>query len=607
MELMIFHRDPYTQEEKEEYESICKEFFSETPAGIGSRRLTELEAVTFQDVIGRVDCDGYDEEILEDLLLFHRTGKLDHVDDNGIIITRQLYQEFIGMMRSRLQDCVGIPYLIDELTGKSVDVVSILNSGVEDAFTYVRLFNIDLINKDLEVDGVMDKEMLNRFLRFIQRGMKDDLIMYAQAIYYYDLQTEFMFDSYEFVYKGKTYKWRRFLGSSADDVFDYSPVYDDVDLGDSMVIPQRPVISYLFGTPQNVGCRVKQEIVDCPTHGDCKAISYSNIKDKDSVMVPIVRCRGSFGSGRAMWASVCAEIVANYYTSYDGLRKYVDYNYGEYYIFMEEYNRVKGRLNPFFLIAQFMDFKQICQLKYSSKRLYQLYRHRRRFESYSSEKEVVDVRPWEGSTVSPVVEGSIKYTGKKFWCDVHNDFNCSHTSSSISNRYFNASNIDANEMSFLLNCIACLSADELALLKQMVSGRPFYSVFSIVCMYLRSLDRFQELDNFMWKNNKYIRYGIVLSMVSANSVIVDKISKIFRFDQRVYIELLCNFDIRKKGIRIVDRLYDRLIVPRILGRNVPLRDMEDLFVTDRPVKLIKKRAKTTKRKKNCKPRLKVKC
>lgn len=455
MELMIFFKNEYNEVEREEHEKICDKMFSNTPYGIGSRRLTDLELITFQDVMSDVEVNGYGSMILGDLVLFHRTGNMDHVDEGGRFIVQELYKNYVRLIRLRLQDSVGLPYVIDALTGRKVDMTSVVYTEVEMAFAEVRRFNQDLVGEVLVKDGIINRKLMDKILDYVQKGVGNDLMMYAQSIYYYDMQSEFVFDDLEFRFLGQTFKWRQYLGGEKDDLFDHDNVT---------------------------------------------------------------------------------------------------------------------------LILRYVDFEMICNLKYSSKKLYKFYLHLRRSKCFSKNLGSVRARGWEGSVVGNAT-GSVRFSGFKFWCDAHQEFRCIHTSLNNSRRHPGPPNLGEEELEYLLDCIGKLDVVECSLLKKMVSGRHFYSVFATTCLYLKSLDRFVDLDSYMFRHYKYIRYGLILGMIAASTVIVEKISKIFRFDERIVIDGMGSYDLRRKGIKMTDRLYDKDIVTRMLMKGPNLRDMEDMFST----------------------------
>lgn len=453
MELLIFFKEEYDTLERETYEGICKKMFSDAPFGIGARKMTELELITFQDVLSLIDADGYENEILDDLILFHRSGNMEHVEEGGDAIVESLYGQFIRLLRVRLQNCIGLPFVINEVTGQTVEMSSIIQSEVEDAFNEVRVFNYNLAGVRLEVEGVMDKNVLKRFLDYVRRGVENDMIMYAQSIYYYDLQTDFVFDALEMRFRGKSYKWRQLLGSVSDEIFVHNPT--------------------------------------------------------------------------TLW---------------------LDYS----------------------------SFEDICAWKYVNKDFYKYYLHRRRIESFSKEKVIADSRLWENTAVEPVA-GSVRYTGFKFWCEVHGKFNCPHVATGSPKHFTGPSNIPEQDLMYLVDCLEDISSIDRDFLIKMVDGRSFYSVFSITCLFLHSLKKFPAMLQFINDHYMFIKYGLMISLIRANTVIVDRVSKQFRFNDRVYLDTLNDYDLRNRGMCTGDRLYDRLLVPASLDRGIPVRDMEDMF------------------------------
>jgi len=123
---------------------------------------------------------------------------------------------------------------------------------------------------------------------------------------------------------------------------------------------------------------------------------------------------------------------------------------------------------------QYADFSVLIGCKYLCKYLYRVYCHRRRFETaklsnfYSKHKIV-------------------RFTGVKFWCDIHERFYCYHEKKESQIQTVGvASSCHFSDLHVFRKLISQLTEAQLSLLKKIVSGRSFFEILSSVVFFFYS-------------------------------------------------------------------------------------------------------------------------
>lgn len=224
-DILVF-KEEYTPEERAICKLFCEKLFSPIPGGIGDRDLNAVEHITMLEVMDMIqDAPEVRAMVIEDVIVIYRTNEYDHIVERARNTLSHLYAVFVGLCRTRMEGAVGLPFVVNSVTGRIVDGPNMYDAVIEAHFDVVRQFEESIHTTVLydEFENLTDdaKTVIFSHLEYCMRHKE---AMYFQAYLYYDLQSTFVCDEENFVMDQRRFNWRMLMGSPKDECLDFRGV-----------------------------------------------------------------------------------------------------------------------------------------------------------------------------------------------------------------------------------------------------------------------------------------------------------------------------------------------------------------------------------------------
>jgi len=170
------------------------------------------------------------------------------------------------------------------------------------------------------------------------------------------------------------------------------------------------------------------------------------------------------------------------------------------------------------------------------------------------------------------------FSGVRFWCSRHDRFFCYHDVDKSQIQVSVDTACTHDDLEIFESMISGLSKNYKSLLEKIVVNKSFFEVLSSVVVFFLRMGLNSGLVNaFVVKFEKFIKYGLILNKIKASPIVINRISDLFRRDEKVYLDRMGICDLREEGYTISHRVRNPDIVEEVLGNRLAMIDMEDMF------------------------------
>jgi len=221
--------------------------------------------------------------------------------------------------------------------------------------------------------------------------------------------------------------------------------------------------------------------------------------------------------------------------------------------------------SPALYSLKYIDFDVLVDLKYLCKYAYKAYCHRRRLEGiqFYCHRQMNSI---------------VRFSGVRFWCSRHDRFFCYHDVDKSQIQVSVDTACTHDDLEIFESMISGLSKNYKSLLEKIVVNKSFFEVLSSVVVFFLRMGLNSGLVNaFVVKFEKFIKYGLILNKIKASPIVINRISDLFRRDEKVYLDRMGICDLREEGYTISHRVRNPDIVEEVLGNRLVMIDMEDMF------------------------------